>query len=149
MYEILPFGRRGRVIKAMDPFAMMDEMEKAFSYGRSAVSSYLGFKTDVKDNGDGYVLEAELPGFDKEDIKVEVEDDILTISAERKSDSEEKDDEGSYVRRERSRGSYSRSFDISNVNQDEIKVKYENGILTIDLPKKDEDKPKKKSFDIE
>ena len=99
MFELTPYERRHQ--RALfNPFRDMDNFEKSF-WGDMAAAD---FKTDIKDNGKEYVLEADLPGFKKEDIHVDIEDGYLTISAERNSESEKKDDKGNFVRRERSYG---------------------------------------------
>ncbi len=145
MYEIMPLTRRNTISRrGYNPFSIFDEIEKNF-FGNPQVPA---FKTDIKDNGDSYELEAELPGFNKEDIDIEVKDDILTISAERSSESEEKDEDGNYIRRERSYGSFTRGFDVSDVNIDSIEVAYNNGILEVKMPKKSADEPKAKKLTI-
>ena len=103
-------------------------MEKRFFGGAAS------FRTDVKDTGDAYVIEAELPGFKKEDITVSVEEDVLTVTATRKEEKSDKKD--GYLRRERSYGSFSRSFDVSQVEADRITGSLEDGILTLQLPKR-------------
>lgn len=114
-----------------DPFRELENFEKSFfgDFGG-------GFRTDIKDKGDHFELEADLPGVKKEDIAVDIDGDCLTISAQRDSQREEKNDQEQYVRRERSYGSYSRSFDISNVKSEEISGSYENGVLKLVLPKR-------------
>ena len=114
-----------------DPFRELENFEKSFfgDFGG-------GFRTDIKDKGDHFELEADLPGVKKEDIAVDIDGDCLTISAQRDSQREEKNDQEQYVRRERSYGSYSRSFDISNVKSEEISGSYENGVLKLLLPKR-------------
>ena len=107
------------------------------------------FKTDIKDEGDRYELEADLPGFDKKDIHLDINGDMLTVSAERHSEHEEKDKKNKYVRCELSYGSYSRSFDLSGVKADEIKAKYENGVLKLTMPKKDKSLPEARHLEIE
>ena len=108
MFELTPYERRHQ--RALfNPFRDMENFEKNF-WGDMAATD---FKTDIKDNGKEYVLEAELPGFKKEDIHVDIEDGYMTISAERSNETEKKDDKGNFVRRERSYGSFSRSFDVS------------------------------------
>ena len=102
-----------------------------FFYPRK--SEFKGIRTDVIDNGDSYSLEAELPGFTKEDIDIAVNDGVLTIKA---SHTEEKnDDSKGYVYRERHSGSYSRSFDISGIDEENISAEYKDGILNVTLPK--------------
>ena len=107
------------------------------------------FKTDVTDEGDHYLLEADLPGFDKKDITLDINGDILTVHAERHSKVEEKDKKDKVIRMERSYGSYSRQYDISGVKADEIKAKYDNGVLKLTLPKKEETLPASKRLEIE
>ena len=124
---------------------MMEEMERRFWGGNTLAS----FKTDIRDKGDSYLLEAELPGFQKEDIDIQLSDNNLTISAEHKTESEEKDQKGNFVRRERTWGSYSRSFDVSDIDTARIKAAYQNGILTLTLPKRTETAPSNRTVVIE
>ncbi len=145
MYEILPLNRRS-AIRPYNPFSIFDDIEKNF-FGNS--TNALGFKTDIKDTGDAYELEADLPGFEKENISIEVQDDVMTISAERRDEHEEKDESGNYIRRERSYGSFSRGFDVSEVDVDSIAVKYDNGVLKITMPKRGEQKPAIRKLAIE
>ena len=133
MFELIPFERRGNRVSAYDPFRMLDEMERSF-FGGNNHPAMSTFRTDVTDTGDAFVLDAELPGFKKEDIKIDVENDCLTISAERKLDEEEK--QKNFIKRERFYGSFSRSFDVSGVNVDGIEAAYNDGILKLTMPKK-------------
>ena len=107
MFNLTPY-RKHNEVSYYDPFQMMDEMERRL-WGSNGMSS---FKTDIRDEGGAYVLEAELPGFQKEDINIQLSDNYLTITAEHRTESEEKDKKGNYIRRERTWGSYSRSFDV-------------------------------------
>lgn len=110
-------------------------------------ASFSDIKCDVEDLGKDYVLSAELPGFDKGDIKLDVTDDTMTISASRKSESEE---EGrGFLRRERTYGAFSRSFNISNVHAEDIKASYKNGVLRVVMPKKAQNTPKSISLNID
>ena len=144
MYEIMPMTRKPRITRAYNPFALFDELEKSFF----AQPQGLGFRTDVKDLGESIELTAELPGFGKDQIDVEVEDDVLTISAERKEEVDEKDGDGNYIRRERTYGSYSRTFNVANIDVDKIAVTYTDGILKLDMPKKEEPKPEVRKLEI-
>ena len=101
----------------------------------SDLSANGGFKTDIKETPEEYVLHAELPGVKKEDINIDYDNNYLTISATKNTDSKEKKE--NYLRRERSYGSVSRGFYINNVDKNLIKAKFDNGVLTIDLPKKE------------
>lgn len=127
-------------INSYNPFRELEEFEKSF-FG-NPLGSFFGmqdlaeFKTDVTDEGDHYLLEADLPGFDKKDIQLDINGDALVVRAERHSKIEEKDKKDKIVRIERSYGSYSRSFDVSGIDTDQIKAKYDNGVLKITLPKK-------------
>ena len=98
-------------------------------------------RVDLAESEDGYEVKAELPGLKKEEIKVEVHDQVLTLTGEKKN--EEKSDTKNYHRVERTYGRFGRSFRLpKEVKSDEIKAKYKNGILTIDIPKSEETKPK-------
>ncbi len=95
-------------------------------------------RTDVKETKDGYELSIDLPGYQKEDVKAQLKDGSLTISAERSADKDDKDENGRYIRRERFYGSCSRTYYVGeDVEQDDIKAKFENGILQIFVPKKE------------
>ena len=142
MFDITPFDRRKSEV--YDPWRDFGEMERAF-FGADAPSR---FKTDIKDVGDAYILEAELPGFDKSDIKVDVDGDCLTVSAEHKTEKEEKGKDGSYLRRERSYGSFQRSFDVSGIKTEDIGAEYKNGVLELKLPKRAEAVSTSRSVDI-
>ena len=146
MFELIPFDRRGSRVSAYDPFRMLDEMEHSF-FGGSNHPAMSSFRTDVTDTGDAFVLDAELPGFKKEDIKIDVENDCLTITAERKLDEEEK--QKNFIKRERFYGSYSRSFDVSGVNVDEIQAEYTDGMLKLTMPKKVETVPPSRRLEIQ
>ena len=144
MFELIPFDRRNRSVVSFDPFRTLDDIERSFFANTPAVTS---FRTDVSDDGDSYKLEAELPGFKKEDISIDIDNECLTISAERIFD--KKDDKNNYVKRERYYGSYSRSFDVTDIDTDAIKVNYDNGVLTLRMPKKAPELPHSKRLEIE
>ncbi len=94
-------------------------------------------KTDVKETDTGYALEIELPGYKKEDIKAQLKDGYMTISASKSENKDEKNEDGKYVRRERYVGNSSRSFYVGeNVTEEDIKAKFEDGILKLEVPKK-------------
>ena len=144
MFELIPFG--GRRMNVYDPFRALDEMERNF-FGNEHRSLVSAFRTDVVDTGDAYKLDAELPGFKKEDIKIDVENDVLTISVERKLDEEDK--KQNFVKRERFYGSYSRSFDVSGIEVDGIQAAYNDGVLTLTMPKKVETAPASRRLEIQ
>lgn len=91
------------------------------------------FRTDVKETEDQYTIQAEIPGVDKKNISVELDDNHLIITVNNEETVEDK--ESDYIRKERRSGTYCRSFYIENVNEDEIEANYDSGILEISLPK--------------
>ena len=95
-------------------------------------------KTDIKESNTGYELEIDLPGCKKENVKAELKDGYLTISAESKQENDQKDEAGKYIRRERYYGTCSRSFYVGEeVTEQDIKAKFEDGILKVAIPKKE------------
>ena len=108
-------------------------------------------KTDIRETGDKYILEVDLPGYKKEDIKIDGTEGYLTINA--KTDHEEKKEEkGNYVRRERFTGECTRSFYVGeDIKTNEIKASFKNGILLLEVPKAnpDDNLPEKKYIEIE
>lgn len=95
-------------------------------------------KTDIKEHDDSYELTIDLPGVQKENIKAELNDGYLTVSAESNSSKDEKDEKGKYICRERYSGSYSRSFYVGDaVTEEDIEAKFENGTLKLMVPKKE------------
>ena len=145
MFGMIPFDRRDDNL-----FDVFDNFEKKFFGNTNA--SLPAFRTDIRDQGDKFLLEAELPGFQKEDISLELTDGmltfkaehsgvlelkegILTIKAEHKENQDQKDDKGNYIRRERRYGSFSRTFDVSGIDENAITAVYNNGILELTLPK--------------
>ena len=107
-------------------------------YGKQAAQV---MKTDIKELDGNYEIAIDLPGYKKDDVKAELKDGYLTISASKNVDNGEKDEDGRYIRRERYSGSVSRSFYVGEeVKQEDIKAKFENGILDLTVPKVDEQK---------
>ncbi len=152
MFELRPYRRHSNEI-TYNPFREMEDLERRFfeePFGAFFRSGDIAeFKTDITDEGDSYVLEADLPGFDKKDIHLDLSDNTLTINAERHSEHEEKGKKEKYVRVERSYGRYSRQFDVSSIDTENIKAKYDNGVLTLTLPKKQEALPEARHLEIE
>ena len=142
-----------RGLRAYNPFRETEEIEKAFF--ANPFSNFWGnmgldeFKTDVIDEGDYYLLEADLPGFEKKDIRLDIQGNTLAVHAERHSGVEEKDKKDKVIRMERSYGSYTRSFDISGVDTNNISAKYENGVLRLPLPKVEPKLPEGRRLEIE
>ena len=141
MFELIPFDHRMHRLSNYDPFREMDEF---FNSTTRAVNT--AFNTDVIDNGDSFELDAELPGFKKEDIHLSIENDCLTISAERKLNKDEK--LPNFVKRERFYGSCSRSFDLTGIDVDKISAAYVDGVLKLTLPKESVEVPVSSSIQI-
>lgn len=142
--------RRNQNITTYNPWRELEELERAFferPFFRTAPLSQ--FRTDVTDMGEQFLLEADLPGFEKKDITLELNGDTLTICAQRKADSEKADDSGKVIYRERSCGSYRRSFDLTGIDAEGIKARYENGVLRLTLPKQAAQLPKARQLEIE
>ncbi|MGN0586633.1 MAG: Hsp20/alpha crystallin family protein [Oscillospiraceae bacterium] len=139
MYGLTPFENR-----TYNPFAVFNDFDRDFFGGKFPMDTC---RTDVRDENDKYIVETELPGFEKEDINIDIDGNHLILSAEHKTENEDKVN-GKYIHRERTYGSYRRSFDISEVNADRIEAEYKNGVLTMTLPKKSAEVPAAKRLVI-
>ena len=137
MFELTPYSTRRSVY---DPFNLFNDF-----FGSSSAPAEL--RTDITDTGDAFVLEADLPGFKKENIKIDLENDRLTIKAERHSEHEE--NRNGCIRRERHFGTFERSFDVSGIETQSIKANYTDGVLTLTLPKRPELVPDNRTITIE
>ena len=112
-------------------------------YGKHARNM---MKTDVREMDDSYEVDIDLPGFKKDEIQAQLKDGYLTVSAAKGLDKDEKDKKGNYISQERYAGAMSRSFYVGDdVSQEEIKAKYEDGILKLSIPKKSGDKVETKN----
>ena len=127
MFGLTPY-RSNFNVSAYDPWKEMEEFERRF-FGQRTPS----MKTDIRETENAYILESDLPGFSREDIHAEIKDGYLTIRAEHKSENEDKNE--SYLRRERSYGSFSRTFDLDGIDAEAITASFKNGVLTLELPK--------------
>ncbi len=141
MFGMIPFGREENSL-----FNYLDNMERSLFNGFGDMNQ---FRCDIQDKGSEYLMEAELPGFNKEDISIDLNGDALVITARHNSESGEKDDKGNYVRRERKFGSFSRSFDVTGIDTSAIRAAYNNGVLELHLPKQAEVRPNSRSIQIE
>ena len=121
-----------------DPFGMMNASEgRSPLYGKHAKNL---MKTDIREKEDGYELAVDLPGFKKDEISLDLRDGYLTISAEKGLDKDEENKKGRILRQERYAGACSRSFYVGDVKPEDVKAKYESGVLTVLIPKEE---PKK------
>ena len=115
-----------------DGFGLMTAWDKANPlYGHRGKNL---MKTDVRETEDTYEVDIDLPGFKKDEIKVDLKDGYLTISAEKNLNRDEKDQKGNYIRQERCTGACSRSFYVGDIRPEHISAKYEDGILQLSMP---------------
>ena len=136
------------MIPRRNDFDLFDEM---FSDPFFTGTENKVMKTDIKEKKDKYEIDMYLPGYEKDDIKIEIQDGYLTVHAKVNKNEDEKED-GKYVRKERYIGECSRSFYVGdNVKEEDIKAKFKNGTLKLEVAKKDEQKelPDKKYIQID
>ncbi|NLX70118.1 MAG: Hsp20/alpha crystallin family protein [Clostridiales bacterium] len=151
MRDITPFRRRRNSIIPGDlirDFFGRDILDDFFNTGflTGLSSGVTGIRADIRETDKEYIVEAEMPGFAKEDIEVELVDDRLTISAKR--DESVNEERSNFIRRERRYGEVSRTFLLDGVKQEDVKAEYKDGILRIILPKAEEHKRRGRRIDI-
>ena len=125
-------------------FDLFDEMfnDPFFTRGENKL-----MKTDIKEKGDKYLLEVDLPGYEKEDIKIEIDDGYLTVHASMNKNIDESDKDSKYVHKERYVGECSRSFYVGeDIKEEDIKASFKNGTLKLELPKKEMKKEDSKKY---
>jgi len=152
MFGLTPYNdrrNRGLIGRNRDPFDIINVFENFFndSFFPSFFNNSSYMRVDIKENDKEYVLEAELPGVEKDEINLEVRDDLLTISVNHREDTQEERE--NYIRRERRVSSMSRSFQLDNVRQEAITAKFENGILSVKLPKIQEGRARTRTINIQ
>jgi len=137
--DLIPWRRKSLFPSFFDNFDIDDVFD---------LFNFQPIKTDLRETENEYILEADLPGYDKSGIEIRQEGNMLTISAQQNETVEEKNE--NYIHRERRRGSFQRSFTIpDNVNPDAIKANFNNGVLRIVLPKTTPSKPFGRVIDID
>jgi len=139
--NLIPYrhNRRNEMDNFFGGFPSMfsdDFMRRFFDGSFGSMMNTRGMNTDVRETESSFIVEAELPGVKREDISVDVDRDVLTISVTQQQ--EDNREEGNYVHRERRYGSIRRSFDLTGINAQNISAKFENGVLTLELPKSDQ-----------
>lgn len=142
------------MFRGLVPFRNSNNIERAFDrmlrdfhddFGLSALTSDI--KVDIRETDKDYVLEADIPGVNKEQIHVDYDNNYLTVSVE---NVQEVNNEGkNYIRKERKVGRTSRSFYVENIREDQIIAKYDNGVLKVQLPKDENAKTKKNKIEIQ
>ncbi|NTJ18565.1 Hsp20/alpha crystallin family protein [Agrobacterium rhizogenes] len=147
MFDLIPFRKRnedlfGHMLKSFN-----DMVESPFlsPFG----TGLQPFRTDIREEQNKYLVEAELPGIAKEDIDIHVEGNELIIRAKRNEMTEQKDDTNRIIRQERRSGEFIRRFYVEHIDEENIKAKLENGVLKLDIPKRPGEDHSRKSIQID
>lgn len=145
MFDLVPFGKRrdeafGQLAKSFGDLFSDD-------FFAPIKSSTLSFRTDIREKDGSYLIEAELPGFNKDDIDVDYTAPYLTIKAVRGEENTEENKEGKTVRRERRYGEFIRRFYVEDIEEEGIRASLKNGVLKLEAPKRQ--KPGGKRIEIE
>lgn len=141
MFDMVPFGKRSE--------ETFNQLVKSFGdvfsndFFAPFKGSALSFKTDIRETENAYLVEAELPGFHKDDIEIRYENPYLTIKAVRKEDNNMEDADHNIVRRERSYGQYVRRFYVQHIDEDGIRASLKNGVLKLEIPKQPDTRTKR------
>lgn len=145
MFGLIPYTAKlaNRDASRNFPNFFSDDFFRTFFEGGSPARS---LNVDVVDKGDHYLLEADLPGVKKEDVRVSIEDGVLTIAAELRQEKQET--EKNYIYRERRCGRLCRSFNLDGINESDIAAEYKDGVLRLNLPKSAEAAPKAREIAI-
>ncbi|AEH53830.1 MAG: Hsp20/alpha crystallin family protein [Heyndrickxia faecalis] len=146
MFDLMPFRRNEDVFERMlKTFNDMFDTNALTPFNGNANS----FRTDITEKEDAYLVEAELPGFSKEDITIDVNNNYLTIRAKRDQMEESKDEKNKVIRQERRYGEFVRQFYVDNIKEDEISATLDNGVLKINIPKKTKEGSSGKRIEIQ
>ena len=141
MFDLIPFERSDD---------WMNQFFRAFQSNFPVKTGSVPCVTDIRDEGDHYELEAEMPGYKKEEIHLSIDGDCLTLQAAHEEKQEQQSEKrGTYLRRECRTASVTRSFDVSGIDTSAIKARYEDGILKLTLPKKAAQQPVTKRISIQ
>lgn len=145
MFGLVPYSRKNDGVSRKDDFFGLDRFFDDFFRDPffARVSSLASpIRADVRETDKEYIVEAELPGVKKDDIVIDLHDDVLTLGVDVKE--EKNEDKNGYIYRERSSGSYRRSFHMDNIKNEDVKASYKDGILTVTLPKNDQGRTKRR-----
>ncbi|MCD5406938.1 MAG: Hsp20/alpha crystallin family protein [Desulfotomaculum sp.] len=152
MFGLSPFRRGKGEVGFKKPSELVGDAEQLFDnfvnspFFPAFYADSKQMKADIKENTNEYLVEIELPGIKKEEIDINLSEDLFTVSVNREEQhSEEKEN---YLRQERRSGSISRTFHVENIAEDGVTAKFENGVLFMTLPKKEATPPKGKKIDI-
>lgn len=134
MSSLIPYRYRPHDRGENTPTLFHDDFFHPFFFGGEVSTA---FRVDVKDEGENYVMEAELPGVKRENIRIDVDDGVLTVSAEWKN-ADKENKSGDFIVSERRAGRVQRSFSLDNVVEDQITANYSDGVLRLTMPKREE-----------
>ncbi|CAH1219414.1 18 kDa heat shock protein [Paenibacillus auburnensis] len=134
MFDLVPFGKRRDDVFG----ALAKSLNEVFNddFFAPMTSSTLSFRTDIRESEQAYLIEAELPGFKKEEIDIDYANPYLTIKAVRKDENSQENADHKIVRRERRYGEYVRRFYVQDINDDEIRASLKDGLLSLEVPKR-------------
>ena len=127
----------------------LDDVFDDFMFPRIKESDFGKMRCDIYEKDNVYYLEMDIPGFDRNDVNIEIDDnDYLTITAEKNNENTEEDENKNYIRKERSYGKYQRSFYVGGIDKENIEAEFVNGILKVTMPKKEEEKLSNRKIEI-
>lgn len=132
MYTLMPFNRRHDLSHAMENSLFDDRFFRSF-FNMSDWMGNAGFRVDVRETENAYILEAELPGVKQEDISLTLDNDVLTIAAD--VNTEKQQEKANYLYSERRAGHMERRFNLEAIDQEHVTARFENGVLLVALPK--------------
>lgn len=133
MFDLRPFRRRNEDL--FDQFSKVLDDVFNQDFLPTLGDDFKSLSTDITESNDAYLVQADLPGFSKDDIQIDIENNRLTIRAKREDKTEEKDENDRIIRKERRFGEFVRSFYVDNIDQDRVEAALEDGVLKITLPK--------------
>lgn len=137
------------VPRMMSNRGYLEDMFVNFMFPSEKLSSFGQMKCDIYEKDNVYYLEMDIPGFDKNNVDIEINDnDYLTITAEKNNENINDDDNKNYIHRERSYGKSIRTFYVGGIDKEKIEAEFVNGILKVKMPKKDEEKLSNKRVEI-
>jgi HSP20 family protein len=133
MFDLVPFGKRRDDVFGVLAKSLNEVFNDEFFAPMTGAAQ--SFRTDIRESGQAYLIEAELPGFKKEEIDIDYTRPYLTIKAVRKEENAQENEEHQVVRRERRYGEYVRRFYVQDIAEDEIRASLKDGMLSLEVPK--------------
>lgn len=147
MFDLVPFGNNNNGLRRRNSFeGMMDSFFNDDFFNGFPATFGKGFNVDLRETDSQYIVEADLPGVDKDSLDIYYENNYLTICAKKEDNVE--DNSSEYVKRERSYGEFKRTFYVDNIDENSIDASFDNGVLNITMNKLDKDSSNRKSIDI-